>query len=220
MALILSIETATKVCSVALHYKGKRIAMQEIWVAQSHAASLMLMIRHMLAIHGYTGNDLSAIAIASGPGSYTGLRIGTATAQGLCYAWDIPLIAINTLEAMAHAMNPYNITQAVLCPMIDARRMEVYCMLCNAKLQVVAPIQSKVIDSESFQDWLKTHALLFFGDGMEKCKPILSKNSKAAFVENIYPSAVNLGPLAYAKFQKEAFEDVAYFEPLYKKALA
>ena len=127
MTLILSIETATKICSVALHTKAQLIVTQTLYVERSHAESLLHTIEHLLAASSYTKKDLTAIAISSGPGSYTGLRIGAVTAKGLCYALGLPLIAINTLEAMAHGMHPYNISQARLCPMLDGRRMEVYC---------------------------------------------------------------------------------------------
>ena len=125
MSLILSLETATQACSVALHAEGKLIATQTLHIAKSHAESILLTTDRLLAVSPYTKNDLTAIAISSGPGSYTGLRIGAATAKGLCHALHLPLIAVNTLKAMAHGMQPYNTAQALLCPMIDARRMEV-----------------------------------------------------------------------------------------------
>ena len=218
MALILSIETATKVCSVALHVSGRLLATQTLLVEKSHAESLILTIEHLLTISPYTKKDLAAIAISSGPGSYTGLRIGTATAKGLCYALDLPLIAINTLEAMAHGMQPYNTTQALLCPMIDARRMAVYCLLSDAENNVLEVSNAKVIDHESFDRSLNRHKILFFGDGAKKCKPLLSHHPNAFFLEHVHPAAPHVGTLAYAKFQQGVFENLACFEPLYFQA--
>ena len=217
MALILSIETTTKVCSVALHLAGKLVATQELWIEKSHAASLMLMIEQLLSSVPYDKNALAAIAISKGPGSYTGLRIGTSTAQGLCYALEVPFIAVNTLEAMAYGVNQYNVTNALLCPMIDARRMAVYCLLSDQEHHILEATHPQVIDTDSFQDWLNAYTLLFFGDGATKCRPILEKNKNAVFLNHVYPSATNIGVLAYKKFCQKKFEDLAYFEPLYLK---
>ena len=217
MSLILSLETATPVCSVALHIKGQLIATQSLHVEKSHAESLPLTIEHLLAISPYTKKDLVAVALSSGPGSYTGLRIGTATAKGLCYALGIPLIAVNTLEAMAYGMQPYNLHQALLCPMLDARRMEVYCLLTDAQGKLLEATHPQVIDAASFQSWLTDHAILFFGDGAEKCKPLLATHPHASFVDHIHPTARHVGALAHAKFQQASFEELAYFEPLYLK---
>lgn len=217
MPLILSIETATEVCSVALHADEQLIAAQTLHVAKSHAESLLLTIEHLLAVSPYAKSDLAAVAISCGPGSYTGLRIGTATAKGLCYALDIPLIAINTLEAMAHGMQAYSLSQALLCPMIDARRMEVYCLLADAKGNLLEEAHPVVIDQDSFQAWLADYPVLFFGNGAEKCKSLLGFHPNATFIDHIYPSAQYVGALAYLKFQQDIFEDLVYFEPLYLK---
>lgn len=217
MPLILSIETATQACSVALHAEAQLIATQTLLIAKSHAEALMSTIEHLLSISPYTQKDLTAIAISSGPGSYTGLRIGTATAKGLCYALDLPLIAINTLEAMVHGVQPYNMTGALLCPMIDARRMEVYCLLADAQGHLLLPTHPRVVDADSFQEWLANHPILFFGDGAAKCKPLLATHSQAWFIDQRYPTAHHVGALAYLKFQQGAFEDLAYFEPTYLK---
>jgi tRNA threonylcarbamoyladenosine biosynthesis protein TsaB len=219
MALIISIETATKVCSVALHVEAQLVATQTLHVEKSHAESLLCAIEHLLAISPYTKKDLAAIAVSSGPGSYTGLRIGAATAKGLCYALEIPLIAVNTLEAMVHGMQPYNTTQRLLCPMLDARRMEVYCLLADSQGHVLAPVHPRVIDQDSFQAWLQDHLILFFGEGAEKCKPLLGRHSHALFIDHCYPDSHHIGTLAYTKFQQAAFEDLAYFTPLYLKCL-
>ncbi|MEM9417327.1 MAG: tRNA (adenosine(37)-N6)-threonylcarbamoyltransferase complex dimerization subunit type 1 TsaB [Bacteroidota bacterium] len=207
MSLILSIETATEACSVALHTEAQLIATQTLHVAKSHAESLLLTIEHLLAISPYEKEELAAVAVSSGPGSYTGLRIGTSTAKGLCYALGIPLIAVNTLEAMAHGMQPYNTNQALLCPMIDARRMEVYCLLTDAQGKLLEAAHPQVIDQDSFQSWLQEQPILFFGNGAEKCKPLLGAHPHACFIDHIHPTAQHIGALAYVKFQQAAFEN-------------
>lgn len=217
MALILSIETATQACSVALHNAGKLVAYQTLCIAKSHAESLFLMVAHLFDISPYSKKDLAAIAVSEGPGSYTGLRIGISTAKGLGYALDIPLIAINTLEAMVYGVGCYNFEKALLCPMIDARRMEVYCLVSDAAGEILAGPHTQIVDSNSFQPWLQQKRMLFFGDGVEKCKPSLSNHQHAIFLEKIYPSAQHIGALAYTKFQQQAFRDLAALVPLYLK---
>lgn len=217
MALILSLDTATRVCSVALHADAQPVAVQTLHVENSHAESLLLTIEHLLALSPYTKADLAAVAVSSGPGSYTGLRIGTATAKGLCHALDIPLIAVDTLVAMAHGMQPYNMNKALLCPMIDARRMEVYCLLTDAHGKLLEAAYPQVIDEGSFQTWLNEHPVLFFGDGAEKCKPLLATHPHAQFIDYIHPTAHHIGALAYSKFQQGTFEALAYFTPSYLK---
>ena len=216
MALIVSIETATKVCSVALHVEAQLIATQTLHVAKSHAESLLCSIEYLLAVSPYTKKDLAAVAVSCGPGSYTGLRIGASTAKGLCYALGVPLLAVNTLEAMAGGMRSYNVVQALLCPMLDARRMEVYCLLADAQGRTLVSPHAQVIDQHSFQDWLKDNAILFFGDGAEKCKSHIT-HPRALFIDHIHPQACHIGALAYAKFQQAAFEDLVYFTPMYLK---
>ncbi|MEL6152435.1 MAG: tRNA (adenosine(37)-N6)-threonylcarbamoyltransferase complex dimerization subunit type 1 TsaB [Bacteroidota bacterium] len=217
MALILSIETATPVCSVALHAEAQPVAIQTLYVKQSHAESLLPIVKHLLAISAYTQDDLAAVALSSGPGSYTGLRIGAASAKGLCQSLQIPLISINTLETMAYGMQAYNMFQGLLCPMIDARRMEVYCLLIDAQGHTVAPTQAKIIDEDSFQAELQETPILFFGDGAAKCKVLLAYHPNALFVDDVHPTAHHIGALAYAKFQKATFEDLAQFTPNYLK---
>mmetsp|Transcript_4553 Transcript_4553/g.10245 ORF Transcript_4553/g.10245 Transcript_4553/m.10245 type:complete len:230 (-) Transcript_4553:602-1291(-) len=218
MSLIISLETATKVCSVALHTRAQLVATQTLYVEKSHAETLLLTIEHLLAMSPYTKKDLVAVAISSGPGSYTGLRIGTAAAKGICYALDIPLIAVNTLEAMAYGMQRYNINQSLLCPMIDARRMAVYCLLVDAQNHTLIPTRVQVIDQKSFQSWLQERFVLFFGDGAEKCKPLLTRYNRAIFIDHCYPKAAHVGALAYVKFRQAAFENLVCFTPLYLKA--
>ena len=217
MSLILSIETATQTCSVALHAGGQLVAVQSLYIANSHAESLLLTIDYLLSITPYNKKELAAVAISSGPGSYTGLRIGATTAKGLCYTLNVPLVAVGTLEAMAHGMQLYNTPQALLCPMIDARRMEVYCLLVDSQGKTLEVPHPQVVDESSFQTWLADYPILFFGDGAAKCKPLLGEHPHATFIEDIHPSAQHIGALAYAKFQQYAFEDLAYFEPSYLK---
>ncbi|QHT68391.1 tRNA (adenosine(37)-N6)-threonylcarbamoyltransferase complex dimerization subunit type 1 TsaB [Rhodocytophaga rosea] len=218
MALILSIETATKVCSVALHRQGKLLGVSELFSEKSHSGAITLLIQNLVTLSGFQLTDIEAIAVSKGPGSYTGLRIGTATAKGLCFALDKPLIAVHTLEAMTYGLihkipgNDY-----LFCPMIDARRMEVYCAVYQKDLQEVWPVDARIINENSFTELLSIHKIIFFGDGAAKCKPLLSHSEHTCFVEDIYPSAADAGELAYQKFTQQIFEDIAYFEPFYLK---
>ena len=215
MALILGIETATKNCSIALFSDGIVIAEKEhISDDYTHAEQLTLFIKDVIDLANITLNNVDAVALSMGPGSYTGLRIGTSTAKGLCYALDIPLIAISTLKAMAFAMAK-NMNSAIYCPMIDARRMEVFSGLYDVNIKQIRGVQADVVDENTYAEFLRNE-ILFFGDGSLKCQEIVShKNAK--FVEGIYPSAKNLGILAKEKFENKDFEDVAYFEPYYLK---
>ncbi len=217
MSHILSLETSTNICSIALHNNGHLIACEEIHLEKSHSEYLSLSIKNLLGSIDFKLKQLDAVAISKGPGSYTGLRIGTATAKGLCYALDIPLIAINTLTSMAHAVNQYNVHKACLCPMIDARRMEVYCLVADSQLNQLEPTQAKIIDSDAFKECLMTHEVIFFGNGASKCKEILSNSRNAIFIEGIYPSAKQIGVLAWMGYKANQFEEIAYFEPYYLK---
>ena len=215
MALILGIETATKNCSVALFKDGLVIAEKEhVSDGYTHAEQLNLFVQDVIDSANITLSKVEAVALSMGPGSYTGLRIGTSTAKGLCYALDIPLIAISTLKAMAFAMAK-NKNSAVYCPMIDARRMEVFSALYDVNNKEIRGVQADIVDENTYSEFLRNE-ILFFGNGSLKCQEIIShKNAK--FVEGIYPSAKNLGILAKSKFEKKDFEDVAYFEPYYLK---
>lgn len=216
MAHILSLETSTGVCSAAIHDNGKLVAFAELHKEQAHASQLPALVNHVMQGAGITPQDLAAIAVSSGPGSYTGLRIGVSTAKGLCYALNIPLIAVNTLTLMAHQVNSYNIYQHWLCPMIDARRMEVYCCILNADLQMLQQPEAKVIDSFSFTEILNTGKVLFFGNGAAKCKGTIV-HPNAVFMDSINPSASGLGLPAFEKYQQQAYEDLISFEPVYLK---
>lgn len=217
MSYILSIETSTKTCSVALHQSSTLLAAQDIHLEKSHSGLLHVMIADLLKYCGVEKNQLAAIAVAKGPGSYTGLRIGVSAAKGLCFALDIPLIAIETLEAMALGVRQYTTENVGLCPMIDARRMEVYCQIRNQEMELILPTSAVVVDEHSFQEYMAQQKILFFGDGAAKCKPILSHSPNAFFLSDIHPSAANVGALATEKYAKKEFEDVAYFEPYYLK---
>ncbi|MBL6446368.1 tRNA (adenosine(37)-N6)-threonylcarbamoyltransferase complex dimerization subunit type 1 TsaB [Fulvivirga sp. 29W222] len=216
MSLILSIETATAVCSVALHHNGQLIGTQTLYIEKSHSGLLAPVIDSLVKYCGFTLNDLSAVAVSEGPGSYTGLRIGVSTAKGLCFALDIPLVAVNTLEAMAFGVNKYNRSEALLCPMIDARRMEVYCLIATHNMEIVEHTKPEIIDTTSFENFLLKSKVLFFGNGAAKCEEVITSEN-ALFIDNVYPDASNVGFIAYRKYQEQKFEDVAYFEPFYLK---
>ncbi len=215
MAIILGIETATKNCSVALFEDGIVIAEKEcISDGYEHAEQLTFFIQDVIDSANITLNKVEAVALSMGPGSYTGLRIGTSTSKGLCYALDIPLISISTLKAMAFAMSK-NEKSAIFCPMVDARRMEVFSALYDVNNKQVRAVQADIVDENTYAKFLENE-IIFFGDGSLKCQEIIiHKNAK--FIERIHPSAKNLGILAEAKFENTDFEDVAYFEPYYLK---
>lgn len=233
MSLILGIETATKICSVAISRDEKLLALKEIGGEYSHSENLNHFIELACAEAKITLNQLDAIAISKGPGSYTGLRIGVSTAKGLCYGLDKPLIAVDTLKALTIGviMSHLHILPlgarpdfsgegqggALFCPMIDARRMEVYTALYNSKFEIIEPISAKIIDENSFANFLEKNKVVFFGDGAEKCKSILNNHPNAVFIDNVEPSAQYVNQLASSKFKQVIFEDVAYFEPYYLK---
>lgn len=214
--MILSVETSVKICSVALHDQGTLIATREIHIEHSHASKLAVLIDEVIKDSGITLDQLKALAVSSGPGSYTGLRIGTSTAKGLCFALDIPLISIGSLELLAYQMSKQNSTNALLCPMIDARRMEVYCEVFNSSLNVVQPIEAKVIDPSSFAELLEKNEIIFFGDGSDKCKDRIT-HPNAKFVSGIYAAASEMGVPVYEKFKKQQLENLTDFEPHYLK---
>lgn len=216
MALILSLETSTRICSVALHANTQLITSAEIHVEQAHATRLASLIKDISRFAGIEITELSAVAVSSGPGSYTGLRIGVSTAKGLCFALGIPLISVNTLKLMAFQMSTNVDQDTLLCPMIDARRMEVYCLITDVHLKEIQPIQAKVIDTFSFKDLLQNKKIAFFGDGAPKCKSTIT-DAQASFIDNIYPQALALGAMASEKFDKREFEDIVNYEPVYLK---
>ena len=221
MSVILQIETATTSCSVALAIDGSVFAFKQINERNIHAEVITLFIDELVMAAGLTYDDIDAIAVSSGPGSYTGLRIGVSTAKGLCFALNKPLIAIETLEAMAYGVltNPDVVVDkdTLLCPMIDARRMEVYCALFNSEGVKVRPTAADIIDELSFSEFLSKHKILFFGDGADKCETTLGGNPNAQFLTGFVNSATYITQKAAEKFNNREFEDVAYFEPYYLK---
>jgi tRNA threonylcarbamoyladenosine biosynthesis protein TsaB len=221
MGLILQIETATTSCSVALAADGKVLDFKQVNERNKHAEVITLFIDELIAANKFTYTDLDAVAVSCGPGSYTGLRIGVSTAKGLCFALDKPLIAIQTLEAMAYGIiNDDAIAidkNTWLCPMIDARRMEVYCSVFNYAGEKLKDTAAEIIDELSFADLLNNKQVLFFGDGADKCEAVLSGNPNARFLHSFENSATYLTQKAAEKFALKHFEDVAYFEPYYLK---
>jgi len=220
MSLILCIETATPVCSVALTKDEAVIGFKETQIKNSHAEVVTVFIDDLLKKYDIGYADLDAVAVSKGPGSYTGLRIGVSTAKGLCYALDIPLIAIHTLQTLTSGVlknyETANNKPLLFCPMIDARRMEVYSALFNSNLEQVREIKAEIIEKGSFTEYLDNGPVVFLGDGSLKCKGLID-HSNAVYSDHLYPSAAHMGALVFKAFQKRNFEDVAYFEPFYLK---
>ena len=215
MSLLLAIETSTRNCSVALFEDSKLIIVQEQNSDKYlHAEWLTIFIDKVVEKANTTLQKIDGIILAKGPGSYTGLRIGTSTAKGLCYALDIPLVSISTLQAMAFAVSKIE-DYKFYCPMIDARRMEVFASLYDKRNNEIRGIQADIVDEHTYEEFLKDE-VLFFGDGAIKCKNIIN-NSNASFIDGVLPSAKDMGVLAFDKFVNGYFEDVAYFEPYYLK---
>ena len=220
MATLLCIESATPICSIALVQNGEVTSLKETDILQSHAASLMEFIQHVLAVSGLEISAIDAVAVSKGPGSFTGLRIGVSTAKGLCFATGKPLIGIGTLKSMAlgmiHAMEPGE-TSMLFCPMIDARRMEVYTALYDNTVSEITPVSAKIIEESSFAEILQNNIVVFAGDGSEKCRTILERHPNARFLSREIVSAANMALPAFEAFSKGLFEDLAYFEPYYLK---
>jgi tRNA threonylcarbamoyladenosine biosynthesis protein TsaB len=221
MTFILGIETSTSVCSVSVSGDGRLLSLREISDARSHASQLTPFITEAIEEAGLSINDLSAIAVSKGPGSYTGLRIGVSTAKGIAYALNIPLIAVDTLLNMTsgfleHYPEIENDGSSLLCPMIDARRMEVYSAIYDTKLKEIRGTKAEIINSGSFLSFLRENRVHFFGDGAEKCSSLITEN-KAVFHPDFRPSASSIGKNAFLRFQNKKFENLAYFEPFYLK---
>lgn len=225
MAVILNIETSTNVCSVALSENGKLIDYKESQEDKSHSTILTVFIDEMLKQNNITASELDAVAVSKGPGSYTGLRIGVSVAKGICYAVDKPVIGVSTLQLMAlgvvnnnkfNSLNIDDIKKAWFCPMIDARRMEVYSAFFDFENKQKVKVSADIIDENSYKDLLDKRKILFFGDGANKCKDIIN-DENAFFIDDVYPSAKNMTALSYQAFLDKKFEDTAYFEPFYLK---
>lgn len=217
MAFLLHIESTSTVCSIAISENETLIAIKEVNDGFSHAENLHFFIQDVLKQSGLNINQLGAISISSGPGSYTGLRIGFASAKGLAYALKIPLIKVDTLKSLSKSVIDSVKRDAYYCPLIDARRMEVYYALHTNDLTELQKPNNLVITQESINIFVLDKAIYFFGDGLEKSKLALNTLKEIYFVENIMPSAKHLIPLAYQKFNENDFEDLAYAEPFYLK---
>ena len=214
MTYILNIETATTNCSVSLAKEGAVIGLKEDNnLSYSHAERLHVYIDEVLKTANVSKNQLSAIAISKGPGSYTGLRIGVSAAKGLCYALSLPLISIPTLEALAHQVENPN---GVVVAMLDARRLEVYSAIYDGNFQETRTTEAEIITSESYRELLESSAVYFIGNGVAKTKALIT-HQNAHFIENKLPSAQQMCALSFDKFKSNTFEDVAYFEPFYLK---
>lgn len=210
---ILNIETTTKNCSVSVSKYGELLACNEIAESgYSHAEKLHLFIEDCIKEAGISFQDLNAVAVSKGPGSYTGLRIGVSAAKGLCYALEIPLIATDTLSCLAQQVTQ---NDGIIIPMIDARRMEVYSAIFNSKKVKIREVEAEILTEESFANFDET--VYFVGDCNEKAKTVLTKSNFVFLDEIVYPSAREMGVVSYEKFIASQFENVAYFEPYYLK---
>lgn len=221
MSLILNIETATAVCSVALAKDGQLLGLKESNTRNNHSSALILFIDEVIKRANVSLTDIDAIAVSEGPGSYTGLRIGVAAAKGLCYALEKPLIGISTLHAMANGMlyrdSAIPPAHILYCPMIDARRMEVYCAIFDEKGNEIRETRAEIINEDSFMQFLEKNKIVFAGDGALKCRSLFEKHPNAVFAEDFQTSAKFMIPLSEEKSLQKKFEDLAYFEPYYLK---
>ena len=222
MALILCIETGTDICSVGLSRDGELVSLRESDEGRDHAKRVGVFVDELLRETGIAPDELDAIAVGMGPGSYTGLRIGVSFAKGMCYGLQIPLVAVGSLDALAEVaiedneagiLDVKDWNDAVLCPMVDARRMEVYTRLFNAAGEPLSEVSAEIVTEQSFAEWRKGRQLVIFGNGAAKCCEILPD---ATYV-NITPSARGLARLAERRLQEGKTEDIAYFEPFYLK---
>lgn len=214
MALVLNIETATTNCSVSLSKDGETLVLKEDNSSgYSHAEMLHVFIDEVFKISKIKPSEIDAVSVSKGPGSYTGLRIGVSAAKGLCFALNKPLIAIGTLESLAHQVH---IEEGFIVPMLDARRMEVYSAIYNSKLELFREIKAEILTLESYSDLLKSSKVYFIGNGVKKTKSLI-QHPNAVFIEGKLPSANEMAFLAELKYEKSDTEDVAYFEPYYLK---
>ena len=219
MSCILNSETSTDVCSVAISDSGQVIFNKEDHSGPNHAVKLGVYVDEALDFLDSHGLPLEAVAVSCGPGSYTGLRIGVSMAKGICYGRGVKLIAVPTLELMAVPVllgeHPEE-EDALIVPMLDARRMEVYAEVLDRALKVVRPIQADIVDADTYKEYLDQHHVYFFGNGAAKCMETIN-HPNAHLVEGIEPLAKNMAPLAEKRFVEGKFEDVAYFVPFYLK---
>lgn len=215
--LILLLETATASCSVALSRNGEVLAVKELNERNVHASHITLLVDEVMRSSGKTYKELSAVAVSKGPGSYTGLRIGVSAAKGFCFALDIPLISVHTLEAMASGLRECGKLgdASLLVPMIDARRMEVYSAVFSSNLELVDEVHAKIVDVGSYDSY-ENDRLLLFGDGSQKFQELFTEKKNIRFASFVN-SAAHMAPIANKKFQAGDFENTAYFEPFYLK---
>ena len=222
MSLILCIETGTDICSVGLSRDGELISLRESDEGRDHARNVALFVDELLRENDIAAEELSAVAVGMGPGSYTGLRIGVSFAKGLCYGLQIPLVAVGSLDSMvqvaredhdAGIIDVDNWDDAVLCPMVDARRMEVYTQMFDTQGQPINEVKAEIVTEESFKEWRNERQLVIFGNGATKCREVLND---ATYI-NVTPSARGLAALAHQRLEAGQTEDIAYFEPFYLK---
>lgn len=223
MASILCIETSTANCSVALSRNEEILSERQSCAGNDHAAKIAVFIDEVLREAALRPEDLDAVAVGKGPGSYTGLRIGVATAKGLAYALQKPLLSVSPLQAMAwEAVSRLRKTgdvpaEALFCPMTDAGRMEVYCAFYNLACEEVRGVQADIVEAGCYDAYLAGHPVFFLGNGAEKCKAVLGDEPHARFMDGITPNAPSMAALAQQAFREGRFEDTAYFEPFYLK---
>ena len=222
MSLILCIETGTDICSVGLSRDGELISLRESDEGRDHARNVALFVDELLRENDIAAEELSAVAVGMGPGSYTGLRIGVSFAKGLCYGLQIPLVAVGSLDSMvqvaredhdAGIIDVDNWNDAVLCPMVDARRMEVYTQMFDTQGLPLNEVKAEIVTEESFKEWRNERQLVIFGNGAAKCREVLND---ATYI-NVTPSARGLAALAHQRLEAGQTEDIAYFEPFYLK---
>jgi len=216
MSCIINIETSTKVCSVALSGNKKILFNKEDYSGASHAEWLGVFVFDAVEFAKKNNLRIEAVAVSAGPGSYTGLRIGVSEAKGLCYGSDIPLIALPSLDIMVHQVIQSGIETDYYCPMIDARRMEVYSAIYDNGMKKIKEVSADIIDENSYTEIISKGKICFFGDGSIKCKNMIT-SSNAVFLGDIYPLASGMSALAEKKYERKEFVDLAYFEPFYLK---
>lgn len=220
MSCILHIETSTTVCSVAVSEDSHVIYSNAEHEGPNHARVLAPMVQEAASFADSHAIPLDAVAISEGPGSYTGLRIGTSTAKGLCYGRNLPLISVPTLELMCVwplIYGPELPEDALLCPMLDARRMEVYAAVYNRALKPLRGVQPDIVEADTYKSFLDQAPVYFFGNGMDKCRDLLAQHPNAHFIDNIQPLAEYMAPIAERKLLQGQRVDVAYYEPFYLK---
>ena len=215
MAKIITIDTSTNVCSVALHDNGELLSSKINHKEKSHSKYVTLMVEEVVGSAGFQLNEIDAFAISKGPGSYTGLRIGVATVKGYCFALDKPMLSINTLDGMWEEQKLKH-KPSYYVPMIDARRMEVYTKVFDSSGTIIET-EAKILDEASFNQFTAKGETVFFGDGSEKFNELIGEKENYVFIENVFPNAEFMGKKVYELYKSESFEDLAYFEPYYLK---